>query len=155
MGGGGLGVNLLSPSPSEGIRRLVDFNKTPTRERLIEWLESMVADPEILTDELIDERYENTMKPGAMEWSRTFRGHRLSGKSDPEVPLWARSSRIKHRTLLTWGRDDRVVPLEHALVPLRQMPDVELHVFPRCGHWAMIERKDEFERVVIEFLTRP
>jgi 4,5:9,10-diseco-3-hydroxy-5,9,17-trioxoandrosta-1(10),2-diene-4-oate hydrolase len=155
MGGGGLGINLLAPSPSEGIRRLVDFNKTPTRERLVEWLESMVADPAILTDRLVDERLENVNKPGALEWSRAFRNHRLGGQAEPDVPLWARGSSIKHRTLLTWGRDDRVVPLEHALVPLRQLPNVELHVFARCGHWAMIERKEEFERVVIEFLTRP
>jgi pimeloyl-ACP methyl ester carboxylesterase len=155
MGGGGLGVNLLGPSPSEGIRRLVDFNKNPTRERLIEWLESMVSDRSILSDDLVDERFQNVMKPGALEWSRTFRNHRLSGQSEPEVPLWARSSSITHPSLLTWGRDDRVVPLEHALVPMRQMPNVELHVFPHCGHWAMIERKEEFERVVLEFLTRP
>jgi pimeloyl-ACP methyl ester carboxylesterase len=155
MGGGGLGVNLLGPSPSEGIRRLVDFNRTPTRERLVEWLQSMVSDPSILTDSLVDERLANIQRPGAIEWSRAFRDHRLGGQAEPEVPLWTRGSAITHRTLLTWGRDDRVVPLEHALVPLRQLPDVELHVFPRCGHWAMIERKEAFERVVIEFLTRP
>ena len=33
-------------------------------------------------------------------------------------------------------------------------PNVELHVFSNCGHWAQVERKDEFERVVTEFLTR-
>jgi pimeloyl-ACP methyl ester carboxylesterase len=27
-------------------------------------------------------------------------------------------------------------------------------VFPNCGHWAMIERKAEFESVVLAFLTR-
>jgi 4,5:9,10-diseco-3-hydroxy-5,9,17-trioxoandrosta-1(10),2-diene-4-oate hydrolase len=115
----------------------------------------MVFDPSILTPAVIDDRYARTQAPGVLEWSRAFRDQRLSGGADPGVPLWARSSKITNRTLLTWGRDDRVVPLEHALVPLRQMPDVELHVFSRCGHWAMIERKSDFERVVIEFLTRP
>jgi pimeloyl-ACP methyl ester carboxylesterase len=27
-------------------------------------------------------------------------------------------------------------------------------VFPNCGHWAMQERQADFERVVLEFLTR-
>jgi 2-hydroxy-6-oxonona-2,4-dienedioate hydrolase len=27
-------------------------------------------------------------------------------------------------------------------------------VFPDCGHWAMIERKDEFESVVLSYLLR-
>ena len=49
----------------------------------------------------------------------------------------------------------RVTPLEGALHSLRNIRDAELHVFPNCGHWAMQEKQDEFERVVLEFLTRP
>ncbi|MBI5087642.1 MAG: alpha/beta hydrolase, partial [Actinobacteria bacterium] len=45
-------------------------------------------------------------------------------------------------------------PLEGGLFSFRRMPNVELHVFSNCGHWAQVERKDEFERVVTEFLTR-
>ena len=40
-----------------------------------------------------------------------------------------------------------------ALVPMRTIPDVELHVFPNCGHWAMIEQKSAWEAVVLAFLT--
>jgi len=43
---------------------------------------------------------------------------------------------------------------DSALVPMRLIPNAELHVFPNCGHWAMIERKAEFENVVLAFLTR-
>jgi pimeloyl-ACP methyl ester carboxylesterase len=57
-------------------------------------------------------------------------------------------------TLLTWGRDDRVSPLDMALIPMRTIPNAELHVFPNCGHWAMIEAKDAFESTVLGFLTR-
>ena len=62
--------------------------------------------------------------------------------------------RIQAPTLLTWGRDDRVTPLDGAIAPLRLIPRCELHVFPNCGHWVMIERKDEFESVVLSFLRR-
>jgi 2-hydroxy-6-oxonona-2,4-dienedioate hydrolase len=61
---------------------------------------------------------------------------------------------IKAPTLLTWGRDDRVTPLDGALAPMRLIPKCELHVFPDCGHWCMIERKDEFESLVLSFLLR-
>jgi len=57
-------------------------------------------------------------------------------------------------TLLTWGRDDRVSPPDMALAPMRLIPDAELHVFPRCGHWVMIEAKEAFESVVGSFLAR-
>ena len=57
-------------------------------------------------------------------------------------------------TLITWGRDDRMLPVEQALFGFRQMPNAELHLFSKCGHWAQVERKEEFERLVSEFLTR-
>nr|CRL79193.1 2-hydroxy-6-oxo-6-phenylhexa-2,4-dienoate hydrolase [Mycolicibacter nonchromogenicus] len=41
-----------------------------------------------------------------------------------------------------------------ALIPMRTIPDAEVHVFPNCGHWTMIEAQDAFIRVVLEYLTR-
>jgi pimeloyl-ACP methyl ester carboxylesterase len=41
-----------------------------------------------------------------------------------------------------------------ALLPMRLIPNAELHIFPNCGHWAMIERKQEFESVTLAFLQR-
>jgi pimeloyl-ACP methyl ester carboxylesterase len=41
-----------------------------------------------------------------------------------------------------------------ALIPMRTIPNAELHVFPNCGHWAMIEAKAAFEAVVLAFLLR-
>jgi 2-hydroxy-6-oxonona-2,4-dienedioate hydrolase len=35
------------------------------------------------------------------------------------------------------------------------IPRCDLHVFSRCGHWVMVERKEEFERVAMAFFDRP
>ncbi len=40
-----------------------------------------------------------------------------------------------------------------ALIPMRTILNAELHVFPNCGHWAMIEAKSAFESVVTTFLS--
>jgi pimeloyl-ACP methyl ester carboxylesterase len=37
---GGVGTNLFSPAPGEGIRLLTQFTDDPTREHLIAWLRS-------------------------------------------------------------------------------------------------------------------
>jgi pimeloyl-ACP methyl ester carboxylesterase len=158
MGPGGVGVNTTGPRPTEGFKRMVEFSKEPTRERMVEWLKTMVADQSMVTDELVDSRMAGATAPGAIEWFRTFlspHAARMGGKQVDELPLWAQAAKIRHRTLITWGRDDRVVPFETGLLPLFQMPRVELHVFGPCGHWPMVERKADFERVVLEFLTRP
>jgi pimeloyl-ACP methyl ester carboxylesterase len=44
--------------------------------------------------------------------------------------------------------------MDGSLAAMRLIPKCELHVFYDCGHWAMIERKDEFESTVLAFLAR-
>ena len=60
--------------------------------------------------------------------------------------LWREAHRLRKHTLLTWGREDRVNPLDGAMVALKLIPKAQLHVFPNCGHWAQIEAADEFAR---------
>nr|WP_301287233.1 alpha/beta fold hydrolase [Sphingobium sp. OAS761] len=156
---GGIGYNLTSAFPSEGLTRLVDFVEEPTRERLIAWLHSMVYDKSIITDELVDARMKQALDPVTMEsskkiYTRAALGFIASAISGPEgAQRLDYLARIQAPTLITWGRDDKVNPLDGALLPMRMIPDATLHVFPRCGHWAMIERKAEFETLVLGFLT--
>ena len=51
---GGVGPNVFSPSPSEGIRLLQEFTDAPDRDKLIRWLNAMVYDRSLVTDELIE-----------------------------------------------------------------------------------------------------
>jgi pimeloyl-ACP methyl ester carboxylesterase len=67
--------------------------------------------------------------------------------------LWREVHNIQHKTLLTWGRDDRVLPLDGAFFMLKRMPDARLHVFPRCGHWAQLEHREEFNQLAVTFLS--
>lgn len=158
---GGVGTNLFSPSPGEGLVRLTDFVEEPTREALVRWLESMVFDPAMVTEELIAERWEQATDPETLAAARRMYGRaateerkRLAAESE-RPPYWAMLHRIAVPTLLTWGRDDRVSPVDMALVPMRSIPHAELHVLPRCGHWAMIEQQAAWEAAVLAFLTRP
>jgi pimeloyl-ACP methyl ester carboxylesterase len=157
---GGIGTNIFSPGPSEGIRLLQEFTENPTRQRLIDWLHSMVYDPALVTEELIEERWALATDPETLEAARRMYGKAAFAammtamrKSDAPMP-WALMHKVKAPTLLTWGRDDRVSPLDMALIPMRSIPNAELHVFPNCGHWAMIEAKAAFESTVLGFLTR-
>ena len=44
------------------------------------------------------------------------------------------------------------MPFDGALVALKQIPRVQLHVFGQCGHWAQVEKFDEFNKLTIDFL---
>jgi 2-hydroxy-6-oxo-octa-2,4-dienoate hydrolase len=60
---------------------------------------------------------------------------------------------LPHQTLLIHGREDQVIPLATSLRLLELIDRSELHVFGRCGHWTQIERTDEFNRLLVDFLT--
>jgi pimeloyl-ACP methyl ester carboxylesterase len=149
-GPGGTGVPVLGPSPSEGILRLMDFYADPTRERIVDWLKTMVFDQRILTDELVESRFAAATAPGAVKNLQdayaTFYNPALTG----DVPLWARVHRIKQPTVICWVRDARVAPVEGALLTARRMPRCDLRIYSRCGHWVQVERKADFERAVLE-----
>ena len=155
---GGVGLGLFNPAPPEGIKLLVQFVEDPTRERLLKWMESMVYDTSILTDEFVEMRWEAANDPAAQtDIKKLFNSAALVAMRDvaSRAPdQVAMLTRIQAPTLITWGRDDRVTPLDGCLVPMRLIGKAELHVFFDCGHWAMIERKEEFESVVLSFLMR-
>lgn len=52
-----MGTNIFSPGPGEGMRLLSAFTDNPTREGLVQWLHSMVFDPALVREELIEERW--------------------------------------------------------------------------------------------------
>ncbi|GAA3146736.1 alpha/beta fold hydrolase [Planomonospora alba] len=157
---GGIGRPLFSPAPGEGIRLLVEFTERPTREALVQWLHSMVYDPALITEELIEERWQQATDPVTLAAARRMYGRAAlaagmkAAEASAAPPYWAMLHRLTARTLITWGRDDRVSPLDMALLPMRTIPEAELHVFPDCGHWVMIEQKQAWENVVLAFLTR-
>jgi pimeloyl-ACP methyl ester carboxylesterase len=157
---GGIGTNIFSPSPSEGIRLLQEFVEDPTRQRLVDWLKSMVYDQGLVTEQLIEERWRLATDPDTLAAARRMYGKAAFGAmnaalnaSDRPLP-WAVMHKLTAPTLLTWGRDDRVSPPDMALIPMRTIPNAELHIFPNSGHWAMIEAKEAFESTVLAFLSR-
>jgi pimeloyl-ACP methyl ester carboxylesterase len=60
---------------------------------------------------------------------------------------------LRHRTLLLWGREDRVARLHFGERLVRDLPNAELKVYPRCGHIPMLEAAEASTRDLVEFLT--
>ena len=69
---GGLGTNIFSPFPGEGISLLAAFVEDPTKDRLKQWLESMVFNKDLIDEEMIESRYKQAIDPVQMETSKKF-----------------------------------------------------------------------------------
>ena len=153
MGPGGLNLNVLSADPTEGVQRLMDFSQHPSREALRAFISTMVVDQSLVTDALVDERLADATKPGAREAMASMGASFWNPDTFEDGMIWRDAHRIRQHTLLTWGREDRVNPLDGALVALKQIPKAQLHVFPNCGHWAQIEAAEQFHAVTKTFLS--
>jgi len=152
MGPGGLSVNLFAPDPTEGVKNLGKFSYQPTRENLEAFLRIMVFDQSLVTPELVEERFAAASTPESLAAAKAMGKSFSSGEFEKGM-LWREAYKLRQRVLLIWGREDRVNPLDGALVALKMIPRAQLHVFGGCGHWAQLEKFDEFNRLAADFLT--
>ena len=151
MGTGG-SLAPFSPTPTEGLGRMLQFyaGEGPSREKLRRVIELLVYDPAQISDELLDIRYTAATQP------KVVANPPLKGRGGQAIDdLWRQPLyTIQAPTLIVWGRDDRVVPMDSAFLLLKVIPNAQLHIFPKCGHWAQWEKADEFNELVLSFLAR-
>jgi pimeloyl-ACP methyl ester carboxylesterase len=57
-------------------------------------------------------------------------------------------------TLLLWGREDRIVPVEAGELYRRAIAGARLEIIDRCGHFPHLESPAEFMRIASAFLMR-
>jgi 4,5:9,10-diseco-3-hydroxy-5,9,17-trioxoandrosta-1(10),2-diene-4-oate hydrolase len=155
MAPGGLGLNVVSADPTEGIKKLYAFAAPPgpSKEKLADFLRTLVYDASLITDELVAERYDYAADPATLKAMAAMGATFVRPDIVEDGMLWREAYRLRQRVLLIWGREDRVNPLDGALVALKLIPRAQLHVFGRCGHWAMLEKFDEFNRLTADFLS--
>ena len=137
--------SIFQPMPLEGIRNIRNYYRGdgPSVGRMRQVLESLVSNTSLITDDIVQERYQASIDPETLE---------VFKKPPAEAEdLYFELGKVRAKTLLAWGQDDRAGALDVALLMLRLLRDGRLYVFPRCGHWAHVEHRDEFNRVVLQF----
>lgn len=150
MGGGTGGPSQGVPQPTEGIKALQQLYRAPTLENLHRMMQLFVFDPSALTEDLLRMRLER-MVAGREHLENFVRSIERNPRQFTD--FGPRLATVKTPTLIIWGRDDRFVPMDIGLRLLWNLPNADLHVFRRCGHWAQWEHADAFNRMVLEFLA--
>jgi len=148
MGPGSGGQSLMMPMPLEGIKLMYGLYRNPSLEGLKRMVEVFVYDASKMTEELIQGRWTNMMRNDGLH----LKNFTTSIAKGMLADLSPHFSKIQAKTLITWGRDDRFLPLDHGLKMVFGIPDARLHVFSKCGHWAQWEHAEPFNRLVIDFL---
>ncbi|MET9992191.1 alpha/beta hydrolase [Streptomyces mutabilis] len=137
--------------PTEGIKILLQAYLDPSVETMKKLVSIMAFDPAMASDAIATERARATLaRPDHI--GNALQGFK-SGKLTGYQATPAEAAGITAPSLLIHGRDDRVVPYEHTLRLVATIPNSRAVLLNRCGHWAQLEHADEFNRLVVDFVT--
>jgi pimeloyl-ACP methyl ester carboxylesterase len=118
----------------------------PDRTWVRRKMEEVFFDPALVTDGWVEEAHRVVTTP-----SSALRVLRLARDARRDN-LEARLGRIRVPTLLVWGLDDRITPLDVGERFRELIPDAQLWCLARCGHAAMLERPEAFAQVLADWL---
>jgi len=138
---------------TEGLDRVWGYE--PSFENMRRVLDVFAYSRELVNDELAEVRYRGSIQPGFQEaFSAMFpadesgsRQRWVEAMRTPDDELRA----LQHRALIVHGREDQVIPLQNSYDLESLLPNADLVVFSHCGHWSMIERTADFNRLVRDF----
>jgi pimeloyl-ACP methyl ester carboxylesterase len=106
-------------------------------------------DKSYVTEELVDSVESALDRPGSTAAAlAAVRGQRYAA-------VQSRYRFITQPTLLLWGREDTVTPLKYGERLSNELPHARLVVYPRCGHFPMIEAKNPSDAELAAFLAEP
>lgn len=133
-----------------GLRSAWEYE--PSLENMEKTMRLFPYDQSIITPEMVQSRYEASARPGAQDALR-----KLIPKPNAEGPTRVKGfpeaavAKIEAQTLVLHGREDKVVPVSCGQLLARAIPNADLHLFGRCGHWVQTERRADFLRLVSAF----
>ena len=125
----------------------------PSVENMRGMMDLFAYDRDIVTDELAQMRYEVSIQPGFQE---TFRQMFPAPRQRFVDALASKPDDIKniqHETLIFHGREDIVLPQSTSTTLFDLIPNSQLHMFGKCGHWTQIEHSARFIQQVMNFLS--
>jgi len=124
------------------------FPRRGSYDFIKEKVEYTFYDPKTATKELVDEVFATVN-----DRHRVIRILAMA-KSAIRHNMKKDLHKIEIPVSLIWGREDKITPPEVAIEFSQELPDAELHWIEHCGHAAMMEQPDAFNRVLKGFLER-
>jgi pimeloyl-ACP methyl ester carboxylesterase len=129
----------------------------PTRIGVTIFFRLAVRNAAVITRDFIDTYYRIFNQRGfqrfLLKMTRMLVDIR-GGKMEIIAPVMENLHKIKCPAMIIWGYNDRVFPLKHAYYGKDKMANARLHIMDRCGHVPNLEKPEEFNKVVLDFLCR-
>ena len=108
--------------------------------------EAVFYDPKVATKEMVDEIFAIVNDRIKVIKTLTIAKSAIRHNMAKDLP------KMHVKTCLVWGKNDQVTPPDVAEEFHKLMPNSSLYWIDKCGHAAMMENPNEFNRIVEEWL---
>ena len=148
---GSTGLASLGEAERQTIARNV---RDTSREGTERKLRFVLRDHTLVTPEWVEEEWRINTSPGADEAFDRLAQYFVAPDGIASHGVGERLAARGHRipTLLVWGKGDQVVPLAVGEEAAARLPGARLVAIGEAGHLPYLERAEEFNQVVLEFL---
>ena len=127
-------------------------NPVLTEEGIKKTLSMFVVNKDLITDELVKVRFASAANDYASNRLMDVVGARDRDRF--EFPLdFEKMKDITVPVLLIHGTQDVVIPVSRTWDILNIVPNADAHIFSQCGHWSQVEKADEFNTVIKNYLA--
>lgn len=147
-GGGFRSPNTASTPPTAEALRRRQLQNSVTRDETREFFRILFHDKSLVTDKMVDEQLTLRLRAAFTITKMQEAGERGS-LSEQEVHA------VKAPTLVVWGKYDELANPAGADRLEKTIPGARKVIIDNCGHMPQLERADEFNRIVREFLGAP
>jgi len=129
---------------------LQGFVDAQTRRELKPVLQQLFADESLVNRKLVDDVLKYKRLDGVDEVLRTLSAMLLSAS---QTKLSDQVVASRKPTLVIWGEQDRIIPVSHARnISTSAGSPVEVEIFDSAGHLVQMERANDVNRRLLEFL---
>lgn len=155
MGPGG--VNTTRGLPTPGLKRLFNYyqGEGPTLAKITEFIRGdLVYNGSQVPESVIAERYRSSIEPEVIAAPPLLGPKGIPKFRKIDFTRDPRLKQVTHPTLVLWGTEDKVNRPSGGRSLQERMPNCDLYLFSKTGHWVQWERAEEFNAVVTAFLQR-
>jgi pimeloyl-ACP methyl ester carboxylesterase len=143
--GGGYRSAAGAPPPTAEAFRRRQLQNSVTRDETREFFRILFHDKSLVTDKMVDEQLTLRLRAAFTITKMQEAGERGS-LSEQEV------RGVKAPTLVVWGKYDELANPAGADRLEKTIPGARKVIIDNCGHMPQLERADEFNRLVRDFL---
>ena len=109
--------------------------------------ENVFYDPKVATKEIVDDVFETVNDRNKLIKTLAIAKSAIRHNMSKDLP------KMLTPTCIIWGRNDNVTPPEVAEDFNRLLPDSDLFWIEKCGHAAMMEHPESFNKILYKWLT--